>query len=367
MSDSMFSSLLGMLDKPSLGGIASALGESEQSVSHGMKSSIAAVLGGLAAKSEDPSSLRRILDLVPGTLGEVTGSQMASSVANPNSPLLSAGKRVMSGLFGNLESTVSSALSTQSGLRPGVTSTLIAMAAPMVMSFIGGRVRAEGMTMSGLGSLLERESDTFRSALPVGLRDQFWPQASPASPVVEQAVEREKSSTNRLPLLALAALIPALFWIYNHRPRPVNVHSVTEVPPPIAPTATGTANRIATEATDLMKPRLPDNVDLRFDTGSARLRPESQARLDDIAGILLANPNARMKVTGHTDSAGNAERNLQLSQKRANAVMAELVLKGISPDRIVAGGSGQQYPIADNSTAEGRAQNRRVSVGITQQ
>jgi OOP family OmpA-OmpF porin len=74
-----------------------------------------------------------------------------------------------------------------------------------------------------------------------------------------------------------------------------------------------------------------------------------------------------MKVTGHTDSAGNAERNLQLSQKRAKAVVAELVRKGISPDRIVAGGSGQRYPVADNSTAEGRAQNRRVSVGVTQQ
>jgi OOP family OmpA-OmpF porin len=90
---SMYSSLVGMLDKSSLGGIASALGESEQSVSRGMESSIAAVLGGLAAKSEDPNSLRKILDFVPSTLGAVTGSQMASSVANPDSPLLSAGKR----------------------------------------------------------------------------------------------------------------------------------------------------------------------------------------------------------------------------------------------------------------------------------
>src|SRR5260370_32127878 len=103
MSGSILSTLLGMLDKPSLGGIASALGESEHSVSRGMESSIAAVLGGLAAKSEDPSSLRRILDLVPGTLRGVTGWQLASSVANPDSPLLLAGKRVMSGLFGNSE------------------------------------------------------------------------------------------------------------------------------------------------------------------------------------------------------------------------------------------------------------------------
>jgi outer membrane protein OmpA-like peptidoglycan-associated protein len=82
-------------------------------------------------------------------------------------------------------------------------------------------------------------------------------------------------------------------------------------------------------------------------------------------GVLRANPNARMKVTGHTDSVGNPEQNLQLSQRRANMVAAELERKGISRDRISAEGAGQQHPIADNSTAEGRAQNRRVSVGVT--
>jgi outer membrane protein OmpA-like peptidoglycan-associated protein len=264
----------------------------------------------------------------------------------------------MSGLFGKSEIAVTSALSAQSGLGPDVTSTLMTMAGPMVMSFIGGRVQAEGMTMSGLGSLLQRESATFRSALPASLRDQFWPRASTASPVVAQAVVGEKSSTNWLPLLALAALIPALFWMYNHRRQ--------QAMPPIAPAATGTANRIATETTDLMKPRLPDKVDLRFDTGSSKLRPESQATLDDIAGILQTNPNARMTVTGHTDSVGDAEQNRLLSEERANAVVAELVHKGISKDRITAEGSGPQYPVADNSTAEGRAQNRRASVDVTQ-
>jgi OOP family OmpA-OmpF porin len=367
MSGSIFSTLLGMLDKPSIGGIASALGESEQSVSRGMESSIAAVLGGLAAKSEDPNSLRRILGLVPGTLWGVTGSQLASGLANPGSPLLPAGRRVLSCLFGNSENAVTSALSAQSGLRPDVTSTLMAMAGPMVISFIGTRIRAEGMTMSGLGSLLQRESATFRSALPVSLRDQFWPREATASPVVAQAVEREKPSSNWLPLLAFAALVATLFWIYNHRPRPVIVHGVTMVQPQIAPAATGTASRVATETPDLMKPRLPDKFDLRFDTGSARLRPESQAKLDDIAGILRTNPNARTTVTGHTDSVGNADENRLLSEKRANGVVTELVHKGISKDRIAAEGSGQQYPVADNSTAEGRAQNRRVSVDVTQQ
>jgi outer membrane protein OmpA-like peptidoglycan-associated protein len=352
----MFSSLLGMLDKSSLASMAGALGEPEQSVSHGMESSIAAVLGGLAGKSGDPSSLRRILDLVPETLGEVSGPQMVSSVANADSPLQSVGRRLMSGLFGNSESAVTSALSTHSGVRPGAMSTLMAMAAPMVMSFIGRRVREERMTMGGLGSLLQRESATFRSALPASLCDLFWPRASAASTVVAQAVVREQSSTNWLPLLAVAALIPALFWIFNHGRRPAL--------PPIAPATTGTANRIATEATT--RPKLPDNVDLQFDSGSAKLRPESQARLDDFAAILIAIPNARMKCTGNTDSVGNPEQNLRLSQRRAEAVRAELVRQGISPDRIVTEGSGPQNPVADNSTSEGRAQNRHVMVFVTQ-
>jgi hypothetical protein len=87
-----------------------------------------------------------------------------------------------------------------------VTSTLMAMAAPMVMSFLGKRVRDEGMSMSGLGSLLKEESGTIRSALPAGLSDLFWPRASvaaTASPVVAQAVERERSSFSWLPILAL--------------------------------------------------------------------------------------------------------------------------------------------------------------------
>jgi K(+)-stimulated pyrophosphate-energized sodium pump len=117
---------------------------------------------------------------------------------------------------------------------------------------------------------------------------------------------------------------------------------------------------------DIVKHKLPENVDLRFDTGSSNLRPESQEQLNNIAADLTAYPDIRVKVGGYTDNVGSAERNLQLSQARANSVVAELVRKGISPDRLTAEGYGQQNPIADNSTAEGRAQNRRVSVNVTQ-
>ena len=73
-----------------------------------------------------------------------------------------------------------------------------------------------------------------------------------------------------------------------------------------------------------------------------------------------------MTVTGHTDNVGAVEQNLQLSQKRANSVMAKLVRKDVSADHLTAEGYGQQDPIADNSTEEGRARNRRVSVEFSQ-
>lgn len=230
------------------------------------------------------------------------------------------------------------------------------------MSFLGKRVRDEGMTMSGLGSLLQRESATIRSALPAGLSDLFWPRASvasTASPVVAQAVERERSSFNWLPILALALLVPGLVWLFSHGHR--------TMPPQITPPSTGTANRIAPDLGDIVKRKLPESVDLRFDTGSAKLRPESQEQLNNFAADLRTYPDVRAKVGGYTDNVGGAERNLQLSQKRANSVVAELVRKGISPDRLTAEGYGQQDPIADNSTEEGRAMNRRVSVGVLQQ
>jgi OmpA-OmpF porin, OOP family len=130
----LLTSLFNMLDRSNVGGIAGALGESEQSVSRGMQSSIAAVLGGLASKAADPGTLRTLLDLAANVPSGATLSQLASGVSDVNSPLISAGKRVLSGLFGTSESAVTSAISRDSGLQSGVTSTLMAVAAPMVIA-----------------------------------------------------------------------------------------------------------------------------------------------------------------------------------------------------------------------------------------
>jgi outer membrane protein OmpA-like peptidoglycan-associated protein len=105
---------------------------------------------------------------------------------------------------------------------------------------------------------------------------------------------------------------------------------------------------------------------LLFNTDSATLRPESQEQLGNIAAILKAYPNVSIKVGGYTDNTGDSRHNLELSQDRANVVVSELVALGISPNRLEAQGYGDQFPVGDNSTPEGRAKNRRISMKVTQ-
>lgn len=102
-----------------------------------------------------------------------------------------------------------------------------------------------------------------------------------------------------------------------------------------------------------------------FDTASAKLKPAADAKLQQVVDFASRYPDADLEVTGHTDSVGKDAYNQKLSERRAAAVKEYLVKKGVAADRITATGYGETRPIADNSTAEGRAVNRRVEVRYT--
>jgi outer membrane protein OmpA-like peptidoglycan-associated protein len=102
---------------------------------------------------------------------------------------------------------------------------------------------------------------------------------------------------------------------------------------------------------------------VHFDTGRATLRPESREALEQVAGLLRAQPELRLNVVGHTDSTGDFQANIQLSQNRAEAVRLALVAQyGIDAARLSAQGVGSALPVADNDTEAGRARNRRVEL-----
>ncbi|MDD4500717.1 MAG: OmpA family protein [Bacteroidales bacterium] len=99
---------------------------------------------------------------------------------------------------------------------------------------------------------------------------------------------------------------------------------------------------------------------ITFDTGKSVIKPESAGELNRIVQLLKENPSLRFSVEGHTDATGSASSNQKLSEERARAVVARLAEMGIDPGRLSAKGYGQNNPVADNSSAEGRAKNRRV-------
>jgi OmpA-OmpF porin, OOP family len=104
---------------------------------------------------------------------------------------------------------------------------------------------------------------------------------------------------------------------------------------------------------------------LLFDTGSATLRAESQEQLKNVAEILKAYPAVEAKIGGYTDDVGDPASNQKLSDDRAGNVRKELVGMGIKEERLASEGYGEQFPVGDNSTEEGRAQNRRISLRVT--
>ncbi len=105
-------------------------------------------------------------------------------------------------------------------------------------------------------------------------------------------------------------------------------------------------------------------ADAFFDYDKAVLKPEGKAKLDDLADKVKAINLEVVIAVGHTDSRGSDAYNQKLSVRRAEAVKAYLVSKGIENNRVYTEGKGEGQPVADNSTNEGRAKNRRVEVEV---
>jgi outer membrane protein OmpA-like peptidoglycan-associated protein len=109
-------------------------------------------------------------------------------------------------------------------------------------------------------------------------------------------------------------------------------------------------------------PKVLNLMGVNFDNDKDTLRPEAAAILDDAVATLKRYPGLKVEIAGHTDSASNDAHNLDLSQRRANAVMKYFVDKGVAADRMSAKGYGEAQPIADNATKDGRFKNRRVEL-----
>jgi len=136
-------------------------------------------------------------------------------------------------------------------------------------------------------------------------------------------------------------------------PAPAPVAKPAPPPPPAPAPAPQPAATKVTYAADTF-----------FDFDKSVLKPEGKAKLDDLTGKIKDINLEVIIAVGHTDWIGTEEYNQKLSERRAAAVKAYLVSKGIEPNRVYTEGKGEKQPIADNKTAEGRAKNRRVEIEV---
>ena len=119
------------------------------------------------------------------------------------------------------------------------------------------------------------------------------------------------------------------------------------------------------QTTDTPRGLVVNMADVLFETGKYALSQDAQLKLAKLSGIIQAHPGLNLAIEGHTDTTGTADFNMKLSQQRADTVREFLISQGLSPDIITGKGMGQDNPVADNSTAAGRKQNRRVEIIVS--
>jgi OOP family OmpA-OmpF porin len=157
-----------------------------------------------------------------------------------------------------------------------------------------------------------------------------------------------------------AIAIPECSAGYVKKAAPQAAEKPVPAPVAAAPSAPSMENKTAAV---IEKPVRLEGAN--FASGSSKLLKTADSKLDEVVNAANQFPDIHLGVAGYTDSTGDAQKNLKLSQDRANAVKAYLVSKGVAADRISSTGYGADSPIADNVSSEGRAKNRRVEVRYT--
>src|SRR5262245_26507651 len=262
MQSTLLNTLTGWIDRQTLGAAATQLREPEQSVSRGFQSSFATILGGLAGKTSNSGFMRQAFDVITSpanddhVLDNPAGLVSTTAFGGPATEM---GKRFMGTLFGSNEMSVFDAVGRWSGLRTQSVTSIMSMAAPIVLAMLGRKIRTSGLNQSSFTRLLDGEAAGLSAALPSSLAASLGLGALPATRVAEVAPESRASSEMRwlAPTLAVLAVLGAGIWVANR----IGRRTVSDVASRASSAMSGAAERAATLAStlgDFIERKLPN-------------------------------------------------------------------------------------------------------------
>lgn len=378
------------------------VGESETSTGQTLNGAVPTVLSGLTNMVSSQDGICRLGELIrDGGFGfAVDNAESLFSGGSTTSSMLGAGQQLLGKIFPGRASAVADLLARSGGVSSSSSSSLLSLAAPLIMGVLGKRAAAQSLDAGGLANVLLNEKSDIAAAVPPDL-----PQILSGGPTL---VPRSRGEVTRIPrytstgvgrkpyadrsqmetprpglgrwlllLIALAAL--ALLLVLRPRtPR-------AGVPDLNSQAKNALANIILPGGINLSLPAGSINYNLaqfladgsqaapktfvfdhlNFETGSTQLTPDSAQTVNNLAQVLKAYPTAQVQLSGHTDNTGSAAANQALSLDRANTVKTLLVNQGVPAERISTQGFGQDRPVASNDTEEGRARNRRTELTVT--
>jgi OmpA-OmpF porin, OOP family len=392
-------SIMNLLTRQVTTSLADRLGASPSTVQMGIGTSVVTLLAAIANRAGDSGFVSQVFNLVKGadTQSILSTLPNLASGAAASSPAMEKGLQLSSLLLRGQQSSIESFIGRESGLTAGAGRELMSLAAPLTAGCLGHQIRATGLSTSSFADLIRSEASKIQELLPPGLPNLLSGISIPAALGTAEATAGEGGGRRLHFALIGLVLLALIAWLVS---RGCNQ---PEQPPaaPAAVTPAPAANPAPTPASPLgefIPRKLPDGTELNipslgienkllefiedpsrpvdkttwfdfdrltFDTGKATLQDSSGEQLQNIAAILKAYPKVKIRIGGYTDNTGDSKANLRLSQDRATNVMHELVQRGVDPSRLQAEGYGEEHPVADNSTAEGRQKNRRISLRVT--